>query len=100
MDEKDEALSPASPTKSMNVKPTVDHMRPKLLVIIPYAMVCSGKSHFWGIVQKYLKDPEMVKKIGLNSNISFATVSSDETRREVMETLKRKKKLSDDKAFE
>ena len=46
LDEKEEV-----PVKNPEV---VGPSKPKVLIVIPFAMVCSGKSHVWGAMQERL----------------------------------------------
>ena len=91
-DEKEE-----EPVKNPEV---IDPSQPKVLVVIPFAMVCSGKSHVWGVMQERLQDPKFLAKLDLSvERWTFKSVSSDDIRRQVMDELIAQKKLGKEKAF-
>lgn len=50
IDEKKQVLKAKNPELCK-----IDPRKPKVLVIIPFAMVCTGKSHIWGDMQSLLK---------------------------------------------
>ena len=71
-----------------------------VLIVVPFAMVCAGKSHFWQTLQDSLKDPEFLQMIGVEKKFSFASVSSDDTRAQIMDDIQKKKNLTRDQAFD
>ena len=96
MAENPEADAVDKPKFVKKVSPQV----PKVLVVIPFAMVCTGKSHIWSTFRTKLQDKNFLIKLDSSvQNWSFRSVSSDETRAKVVSQLMAKKKLDKDTAF-
>lgn len=88
IDEKDDVeMNPEVPKiVSQPVKSVGDG--PKVMIVIPFAMVCTGKSHFWGVLQSKFQDKAFLAKIDSSiKHWSFKSVSSDGVRKEIMDKM-------------